>query len=55
MDFKGKWMELENVILSEVTQTQKSHAYIVCIHLKLDISHKVQNNHAIINRHKEAK
>ena len=23
MKFAGKWMELENVILSEVTQTQK--------------------------------
>jgi hypothetical protein len=24
MKFGGKWMELENIILSEVTQTQKS-------------------------------
>jgi hypothetical protein len=23
MNFEGKWMELENIILSEVTQTQK--------------------------------
>jgi hypothetical protein len=23
MDFAGKWMEFENVILNEVTQTQK--------------------------------
>jgi hypothetical protein len=23
MKFAGKWMELENIILSEVTQTQK--------------------------------
>ena len=23
MSFSGKWMELENIILSEVTQTQK--------------------------------
>jgi hypothetical protein len=23
MDFAGKWIELENTILSEVTQTQK--------------------------------
>jgi hypothetical protein len=23
MNFVGKWMELENIILSEVTQTQK--------------------------------
>jgi hypothetical protein len=24
MSFAGKWMELENIILSEVTQTQKN-------------------------------
>jgi hypothetical protein len=24
MKFTGKWMELENIILSEVTQTQKN-------------------------------
>jgi hypothetical protein len=24
MNFAGKWMELENIILSEVTQTQKT-------------------------------
>ena len=24
MSFTGKWMELENIILSEVTQTQKN-------------------------------
>jgi hypothetical protein len=24
MNFSGKWMELENVILSEATQTQKN-------------------------------
>ena len=24
MKFAGKWMELENIILSEVTQTQKN-------------------------------
>jgi hypothetical protein len=23
MNFEGKWMELENIILSEITQTQK--------------------------------
>ena len=28
MKFTGKWMELENIILSEVTQTQKDiHVY----------------------------
>jgi hypothetical protein len=27
MDFVDKWVELENIILSEVTQTQKEHAW----------------------------
>jgi hypothetical protein len=31
MDCAGKWMELENIILSEVTQSQR--AYMVYIHL----------------------
>ena len=30
MNFLGKWMELEAIILSEVTQSQKN---IVCTHL----------------------
>ena len=30
MNFVGKWMDLGNTILSEVTQTQKDR---VCIHL----------------------
>ena len=25
LNFAGKWMELENIILSEVTQTQKDN------------------------------
>jgi hypothetical protein len=25
MKFSGKWMELENIILSEISQTQKTH------------------------------
>ena len=29
--FAGKWMELEKIIQSEVTQTQNE--YMVCIHL----------------------
>ena len=27
--FPGKWTELENIILSKVTQTQKEHAWYV--------------------------
>jgi hypothetical protein len=30
MKFAGKWMELENIILNEVTQSQRIH--MVCIH-----------------------
>jgi hypothetical protein len=26
MKFAGKWMELENIILSEVTQSQRTHS-----------------------------
>jgi hypothetical protein len=29
MNFAGKWMELENIILSEVTQTQKDMQWYV--------------------------
>ena len=31
LNFAGKWMELENIILSEVTQTQKDnhHMYLL--------------------------
>ena len=28
LNFAGKWMELENIILSEVTQTQKDSYHI---------------------------
>ena len=28
LNFAGKWMELENIILSEVTQTQKINYHI---------------------------
>jgi hypothetical protein len=27
MNFTGKWMELENIILSMVTKTEKGHAW----------------------------
>ena len=52
MKFTGKWMELENIILSEVTQTQKK-IHVLCS--SVDISHKVQDTHAILHRPKEAK
>ena len=28
LDFAGKWMKLENIILSEVTQTQKDNYHM---------------------------
>ena len=30
--FKGKWMEIEKVILSDITQTEKKKTNIVCSH-----------------------
>jgi hypothetical protein len=32
MKFFGKWMELENIILSEVTQLQKNTTHMVYTH-----------------------
>ena len=52
LSFASKWMELENIILSEVNQTQRT--YLLCTHLKVDISHKVQDTHTTIHRPKEA-
>jgi hypothetical protein len=36
MDFSSKWMELENIILSEVTHSQKD------MHGMHPLSHKIQ-------------
>jgi hypothetical protein len=48
MNSAGKWMELENIILSEVTQTQKDmHG------MYSHISQVLQNNHDTTNRPKE--
>ena len=41
-----------NIILSEVTQTQKTN--MVYTHIQMDISHKVQDNHATNQKSKEA-
>ena len=43
MNFTGKQMELENIILSEVTQTLKT--LMVCPHLEVDIRYKKQGHH----------
>jgi hypothetical protein len=44
MNFAGKWMELENVI---ITQTQKDICGMYSI--IVDICHKVADNHNITN------
>jgi hypothetical protein len=46
MNFADKWLQFGNIIPSEVTQRQKD-GHMVCSHLEGDISHKVQDNHAI--------
>ena len=48
MNFAGKWMELENIILSEVTKTQKDihkvytliSGYYTKIQNNLDTTHR---------------
>jgi hypothetical protein len=55
MKSTGKWMELEKIVLSEVTQTQKdmhgTHSLIILV----DISHKAQDTHDTLHRPKDAK
>ena len=46
----AEWMELENLILSEVTGKDNDGLYS-----QVDVSHKVQDNHAMNHRAKEAK
>ena len=53
MKFAGKRMELEKSILSEVIQTLKPNT--VCTHFSVDISHKIQGNHAASHRPKDKK
>jgi hypothetical protein len=53
MKFVGNWIELENISLSEVTQTQKDT--LAHVYSEVDISHKVQDYHATIHRPKETK
>jgi hypothetical protein len=47
-------MELENIILSGVTQTHKD-MHGMYLWVEVDISHKVWNTHAIIYRLQETK
>jgi hypothetical protein len=55
MKFVGKWVELENIILSEVTQTQKdTHGMQLTCKWILTIKCRIIN-HAKIHRPKETK
>ena len=53
MNFSGKWMELEKIILSEVTQTQKDKHGMYVLTYKWILA--VMFNHVTIHRLKEAK
>ena len=53
MKFAGKWMELEKIILSEVTQTQKDKHGMYVLTYKWILA--VMFNHVTIHRLKEAK
>ena len=53
MNFPGQWIQVETIILSEVTQKQNDMN--ICTHLQVNINHKVQDIHTIFNRIIEAK
>jgi hypothetical protein len=50
--FTGKWVKLENTILSEVTQTPKVHICYILTH-KWILAKKVQNVQDIVHRTKK--
>ena len=41
MNLAGKWIQLDTIILSELSQTQRDMH--VCTHLQMDNNHKVQD------------
>ena len=53
MNFAGKWMKLENIILTEVTQTQENILSIYSC--TSGYFHKIQDTHATLHRPKEGK
>ena len=53
MNFPGQWIQVETIILSEVTQKQNDMN--ICTHLQVNINHIVQDIHTIFHRTKEAK
>lgn len=55
MKFAGKWVGFENIIWSDVIQTQKHRHGMYSLRSEYFFRHIVQNNHAKIHRLKEAK
>jgi hypothetical protein len=53
MSFAGKWMELENIIQSEVTQTQKDRHGIYSLISGYYPPKKIQNTQGTIHRTQE--
>jgi hypothetical protein len=49
MNFAGEWIELENIILSEVTQTQKDMPGLHSL-ISETLAKKVQNTHDTTHR-----
>ena len=52
MNFPGQWIQVETIILNEVTQKQNDMN--ICTHLQVNINHKVQDN-LVIQRPKGTK
>ena len=53
MDLAGKWIQLDIIILSEVSQTQKDMH--VCTHVLMNNNHKLQDICRIFLHPEEAK
>jgi hypothetical protein len=53
MEFLGKWLELENIIPSEITHSQKNT--LMCTHLYVNISSKSGNTKDTIHKPHVAK
>jgi len=51
----GKWMGLANIILDEVTETEKDRHGMYSLKGEDLSSHKLQNNQATVHRPKEPK
>ena len=53
MNFPGKMIQLETIIQTEVTQTQKDKQ--ACTQLQVNINHKVQDIHNTLHRPQKLK